>query len=92
MVVQNTIASVSVDLDALDCYWRIHALPGRPPEESRHVILRRCLPRFGELFARAGIKATFFVVGRDQLDQARAGRIAGNKGLAFQQRFARIER
>jgi len=68
MVVQNTIASVSVDLDALDCYWRIHALPGRPPEEVRHVILRRCLPRFGELFARAGIKATFFVVGRDLLD------------------------
>jgi peptidoglycan/xylan/chitin deacetylase (PgdA/CDA1 family) len=70
MAVQNTIASVSVDLDGLDCYWRIHALPGRPPEESRHVILRRCLPRFGELFARAGIKATFFVVGRDLVDDA----------------------
>ncbi|HEX2657521.1 MAG TPA: polysaccharide deacetylase family protein [Polyangia bacterium] len=68
MGVQNTIASVSVDLDGLDCYWRIHALPDRPPEEVRHVILRRCLPRFGELFAQAGIKATFFVVGRDLLD------------------------
>lgn len=68
MGVQNTIACISVDLDALDCYWRIHALPDRPPEEVRHVILRRCLPRFGELFAQAGVKATFFVVGRDLLD------------------------
>ena len=65
MTTQNTIASVSVDLDAVDCYWRIHALPGVPPEESRHAILRRCLPRFVDLFARAGVKATFFVVGRD---------------------------
>lgn len=65
---QNTIASVSVDLDAIACYWRIHALPGEPPEEARRVILRRCLPRFGELFAAAGVKATFFVVGRDLLD------------------------
>lgn len=68
MKAQNTIASVSVDLDAIACYWRIHALPGEPPELSRRAILRRCLPRFGELFARAGIKATFFVVGCDLKD------------------------
>src|SRR3569623_2737546 len=67
---QNTIASVSVDLDAVACYWRIHALPGAPPEEARRLILRRCLPRFGELFARAGVKATFFVVGQDLVDDA----------------------
>lgn len=67
---QNTIASVSVDLDAVDCYWRIHALPGSPPVEARHAILRRCLPRFADLFARAGIKATFFVVGRDLIEDA----------------------
>ena len=73
MAPQNTIASVSVDLDALGCYWRIHALPGEPPQEVRHAILRRCLPRFVELFARSGIKATFFVVGRDLVDD-REGR------------------
>lgn len=27
--------------------------------------MRRCLPRFRDLFARHGVKATFFVVGRD---------------------------
>jgi peptidoglycan/xylan/chitin deacetylase (PgdA/CDA1 family) len=76
MMAQNTIASVSVDLDAIACYWRIHALPGEPPEETRRLILRRCLPRFGELFAKAGIKATFFVVGRDLTDDPEgAGRL-----------------
>jgi peptidoglycan/xylan/chitin deacetylase (PgdA/CDA1 family) len=70
MTSQNTIASVSVDLDAIACYWRIHALPGEPPVDTRHVILRRCLPRFVDMFARAGIKATFFVVGRDLIEDA----------------------
>jgi hypothetical protein len=65
---QNTIASVSVDLDAIECYWRIHALPGSPPQGARHAILRRCLPRFAELFDAAGVKATFFVVGRDLVE------------------------
>jgi peptidoglycan/xylan/chitin deacetylase (PgdA/CDA1 family) len=74
---QNTIASVSVDLDAIACYWRIHALPGAPPEEARRLILRRCLPRFGELFAKAGLKATFFIVGQDLVDDAEGTRRLG---------------
>jgi peptidoglycan/xylan/chitin deacetylase (PgdA/CDA1 family) len=61
---------VSVDLDALGCYYRIHALPGAPPEPARFAILRRCLPRFAELFARHGVRATFFVVGADLEDDA----------------------
>ena len=77
MMSQNTIASVSVDLDAVACYWRIHALPGAPPEEARRLVLSRCLPRFGELFAQAGVKATFFVVGQDLAeDAAGAGYLA----------------
>lgn len=67
------LVSVSVDLDPIECYWRIHALPGTPPEGARTAILRRCLPRFAELFARHGARATFFVVGRD-LDQDAEGR------------------
>jgi len=70
-------ASFSVDLDGVDCYWRIHALPGRPDPSIRHVILRRCLPRFAELFARMGIPATLFVVGSDVQDDAE-----GRAGLA----------
>jgi peptidoglycan/xylan/chitin deacetylase (PgdA/CDA1 family) len=64
------VVSVSVDLDPLECYWRIHALPGAPPEGARHAILRRCLPRFAELFARHGVRATFFVVARDLEEDA----------------------
>lgn len=67
------VVAVSIDLDAVECYFRIHALPGPPPEGARFAILRRCLPRFAELFAKHGIKATFFVVGRD-LDEDREGR------------------
>jgi peptidoglycan-N-acetylglucosamine deacetylase len=59
------VASVSVDLDAIACYWRIHGLSGEPPPGARDVVLGRCLPRFAELFADAGIKATFFIVGQD---------------------------
>ena len=66
----DRICSVSVDLDAIACYYRIHALPGAPPEAARFAILRRCLPRFAELFARHGVRATFFVVGADLEDDA----------------------
>lgn len=57
-------ASVSVDLDPLRCYHEIHALPPVEPHLSG-VILRRALPRFLQVFARHGIRATFFVVGQD---------------------------
>jgi peptidoglycan/xylan/chitin deacetylase (PgdA/CDA1 family) len=66
----DRICSVSVDLDAIACYYRIHALPEPPPESARFAILRRCLPRFTELFARHGVRATFFVVGVDLEDDA----------------------
>lgn len=67
------VVSVSIDLDAVECYFRIHALPGPVPEQARHLILQRCLPRFAELFAKHGVRATFFVVGRD-LEDDRVGR------------------
>jgi hypothetical protein len=55
---------VSVDLDGIDCYHAIHGLP-EPEPQQRGVILQRCLPRFLELFAALGVRATFFVIGRD---------------------------
>ncbi len=69
------VLSVSVDLDAVECYFRIHALPGPPPESARFAILRRCLPRFIDLFDRHAIKATFFVVGRDAEDDVEGRRL-----------------
>jgi hypothetical protein len=96
------VVSVSVDLDAVECYFRIHALPGAPPEGARHAILRRCLPRFAELFDRYGVKATFFVVGRDPekdaegrrllADLARAGHELGNHSYRHPYDLTRLDR
>jgi peptidoglycan/xylan/chitin deacetylase (PgdA/CDA1 family) len=67
------LVSLSVDLDALACYHRIHALGDEPSGQARFAILRRALPRLGDLFARHGIVATLFVVGMD-LDDDPEGR------------------
>ena len=56
--------AVSIDLDGLPCYYRIHGL-GKAPPELEHVILERALPRAAKLFAKRGIHVTWFVVGRD---------------------------
>jgi peptidoglycan/xylan/chitin deacetylase (PgdA/CDA1 family) len=66
---------VSVDLDPLECYHRIHALDQPPQGEARFAILRRALPRLGALFAKHGIAATLFVVGRDLEEDAEGARI-----------------
>lgn len=58
------LACVSVDLDPLACYYRIHAL-GPHPAGLADVILRRAVPRYLDVFARHGVRATFFVVGSD---------------------------
>lgn len=65
------LCSISIDVDPIPCYYRIHAL-GPPPDELRDLIMRRCVPRFAELFSRRGIAATFFVVGQD-LDASAVG-------------------
>jgi hypothetical protein len=56
--------AVSIDLDGLPCYYRIHGLGAAPPE-LEHVILERALPRAANLFAKRGMHVTWFVVGRD---------------------------
>jgi len=56
--------AVSVDLDGIGCYYRIHGL-GPAPEELEHVILERALPRAAALFQQHGIHVTWFVIGRD---------------------------
>ena len=63
--------AVSIDLDPIPCYYRIHGL-GAPPPELRDVVLRRAVPRLAEIFARHGVPATWFVVGED-LDPAVVG-------------------
>ncbi len=71
----SPLVSVSVDLDAIACYHRIHSLAARPSGDARFAILRRALPRLGELFAKHGIRATLFVVGQDLEEDAEGRRI-----------------
>jgi hypothetical protein len=95
------ICSVSVDLDPLSCYYGIHGL-GAVPAPLEHVVLRRALPRFAELFERRRIHATFFVIGSDaegdaagraQLQQlAKAGHELGNHSYSHPYDFARLPR
>jgi peptidoglycan-N-acetylglucosamine deacetylase len=76
------LVSVSVDLDAIACYHRIHALPEAPAGEARFAILRRALPRLADLFARHGVSATLFVVGQDLQEDAEGARILGDLARA----------
>jgi len=63
--------AVSIDVDPVPCYYRIHGL-GPAPDELRDVVMRRCVPRFAAWLARRKIRATFFIVGED-LDVAALG-------------------
>jgi peptidoglycan/xylan/chitin deacetylase (PgdA/CDA1 family) len=92
--------AVSVDLDALACYYRVHALGEPPTGPGRFAILRRCLPRFAELLARHELRATFFVVGADLEEDtegrallaelARAGHELANHTHTHRYDFARL--
>jgi peptidoglycan-N-acetylglucosamine deacetylase len=56
--------AVSIDLDGIGCYYRIHGL-GPAPEELADVMYERAIPRASNLFAARGIHVTWFVIGRD---------------------------
>ncbi len=60
----RAVSAVSIDVDGIDCYYRIHGL-GTPPPALADVIAQKALPRFLRLFASRDIKATFFFVARD---------------------------
>ncbi len=56
--------AISIDLDDLSCYYRIHGM-GQAPADLRTVILENAVPRAAEWLARHDVVATWFVVGRD---------------------------
>jgi peptidoglycan-N-acetylglucosamine deacetylase len=80
--VTSPLVSVSVDLDDIACYHRIHALSDEPDGEARFAILRRALPRLGELFAKHGVTATLFVVGKDLDEDSDGKRIVADLARA----------
>lgn len=60
------VAAVSVDLDSLRHYCRIHSLPdGTLDSRADNLVYELAIPRFCELFARLKISGTFFAVGED---------------------------
>lgn len=61
------VASVSLDVDNLWSYMKIHGDAGW---ESRPSYLDTFVPHTINLLARLGLKITFFVVGRDAADPA----------------------
>jgi hypothetical protein len=68
--------AVSIDLDGIACYYRIHGLGAAPPE-LEHVILERAMPRAAALFAQRNLHVTWFVIGRDaDADAALPGHVA----------------
>jgi peptidoglycan-N-acetylglucosamine deacetylase len=101
------VCAVSIDVDPIPCYYRIHGL-GPAPAELRDTVARRALPRFAELLARRGIAATFFVVGEDvdpaalgararaaralYLELSRAGHELGNHSYSHPYDLARWSR
>jgi hypothetical protein len=62
------LAIIQVDTDGL---WVIFQHFGYCYEEARDIMYESSIPRFLELFDTYGIKATFFVVGRDLLYPSR---------------------
>jgi hypothetical protein len=78
--------AISIDLDGVACYYRIHGL-GRAPAELEHVVLERALPRAAAFFAEQRVRVTWFVIGRDADADAvlpdRAARTANAQRLAL---------
>jgi peptidoglycan-N-acetylglucosamine deacetylase len=60
-VARERLAAVSIDLDPISCYYRIHGLGPHPPALA-DVILRRALPRYLDVLHAHQVRATFFVV------------------------------
>lgn len=60
-------ATVSVDVDPVDLHLIGYGFRGLPADPTVYDV---ALPRLADLFARCGVRATFFVVGRDAAPHA----------------------
>jgi peptidoglycan-N-acetylglucosamine deacetylase len=95
-VVAPVLASLSIDLDALEHYHRIHGLAERGAGDD--PVYDKAVVRFGELCDRLGIRGTAFCVGRN-LEEGRAaaqvrhlaaaGHELGNHSLSHDYALAR---
>jgi hypothetical protein len=64
------VASISVDLDSLPHYCRIHGLPeSLLDDRARSLVLGVAVSRFRELLSELSLPATLFVIGEDLADE-----------------------
>ncbi len=78
------LAAISVDLDSLPHYCRIHGLDeGMLGLSARRLVHEVAIPRFLELFSRLSVKGTFFAIGEDLSDDAcaKAVRASHHEGV-----------
>lgn len=69
-------ATVSVDVDAVDLHLVGYGHRGLPPDP---LVYTAAMPRLLEVFARVGVSATFFIVGRDAVRHpATVGEVAAS--------------
>ena len=74
------LASISVDLDSLPHYCRIHGLPESLLDaRARGLVYTTAVPRLRQLLAEVGVPGTFFAIGEDVA--ADAGAAAGSGEL-----------
>lgn len=71
------LATVSVDVDPIDLHLLGYGVKGLAPDPLAYTV---SLPRLVELFGRHGVRATFFVVGRDAAANAPALRALEDAG------------
>lgn len=64
------LAALSIDLDSLKHYHRIHGLPDPPPGPD--PVYREAAERFGDLCARLQLSGTAFCIGEELLDPGAA--------------------
>lgn len=71
-------ASVSVDLDSLPHYCRIHGVDEAVLDaRARALVHEVAIPRYLELFSSLGISGTFFAIGEDLLEPKAAHALGG---------------
>ncbi len=79
------LASISVDLDSLVHYCRIHGLSEAVLDErARGLVYSTAVPRFRELLASVGAPGTFFAIGEDLRDAAAASALREAHGAGIE--------
>ncbi|MCX6031071.1 MAG: polysaccharide deacetylase family protein [Chloroflexi bacterium] len=92
---EKLLGTIQVDVDDLWVYYE--SIGRQTPEGARPVAFEQGIPRLLALFDRYGIRATFFVCGRDAAAQGetireliRRGHEVANHSLAHRNGFARL--